>query len=218
LALTLPSFLQPRPLPTPSFLASAVAWVSPDATGDEIDFTMLHQEATNWCWAAVTQAVLFYLDENRFIKQARIATDHIRRTQPNITCVADQGEVAGGTCDNVCNKPCNGFHKVRVVIQENGVEVGVLRAESPVRFEDVVSEIGRRRPVVCRIAYEDSSGHFVCLTGWRVRGGVRSVRVHDPRAGSLGRKVPSSWLTLDEFIHYSAGGAAGLNNYSYRVG
>ena len=221
MSVKLPGFLGlPRDLPKEPLIKSM--WksvVGSKSASDEIAFTMLTQEANNWCWSAVAQAARFHFVQAWEKSQTQIATEHIRRARPHVTCAPDQGAVEGGTCNpGHCDKPCNGMHKVRVVLQEVGIDVGTLSEEAPVPFESIQSEIRNGAPVICRIDFGDGIGHFICVSGWRVQSGTRQVYVHDPKIGEHGRECWSDWIPYANLANsYVVQGMIGSNNYSYRV-
>ena len=219
MALTLPTFLGPaRELPKAPVLSVFWESIAGSEASNDIGFSMLGQEAFNWCWSAVTQSVIFHLLNPRLDSQADIATNHIRHSRPTSPCLADQGDVAGGKCDTVCSRPCNGFHKVRIVLEEIPFTVRPLAVDGAVAFEVIQREIAARSPVVCRIDFGEGTGHFLCVTGWRVRNGQRDVLVHDPRSGPGGRQVPEKYMLYSDFAdHYVLQGAVGRNNYAYSV-
>jgi hypothetical protein len=180
---------------------------------------MLTQEAVNWCWSAVTQAALYHVNGGQPPSQRAIASDHVSRSQPGVNCVPDQGATSGGSCEQgACNRPCNGLHKVRVVLGEAGFAVRTLQAEQAVRFDQIQDEVQRNRPVVCRIEFGNGGGHFICVTGWRSANGVDEVLVHDPRNGRKGSEVQARYILYSDLVsNYVAGGTVGSNNYAYGI-
>lgn len=219
MALSLPTFLGPlTDLPRePLFQSAWKSLVGEQVDEDDVGFSMLAQEANNWCWAAVAQAARFHFIRVLDKSQTQIATDHIRRSRPHVTCRANQGDVAGGTCNGslACTRPCNGMHTVRVILGEVGLEVGILSAEAPVSFEAIRSEVRAGAPVICRIDF-GSFGHFICVSGWRVKGGQREVRVHDPKQDRRGQVFPL-WIPFAGLDRYVRSGLVGRNNYAYWV-
>jgi hypothetical protein len=211
---------EPRPLPEAPAEFSILSYFRNDQRpGDDIGFSMLTQEAVNWCWSAVTQAVLYHAHGGQPRSQSSIANDHIRRSQPGVSCIPDQGATSGGECESAsCSRPCNGLHKVRVVLSEVGFTVRTLQAGQAVTFDQIRTEVRDRRPVVCRIEFRNGGGHFICVSGWRVVNGVREVLVHDPRNGQKGGEVEARYIPYSNLTdHYVAGGSVGYNNYAYGV-
>lgn len=72
-------------------------------------FLMTCQEETNWCWAAVTQAVERIGGDA--VDQADVATDHIAASRPDENCAvfdpddADEADCGAHACEAQCNAP-----------------------------------------------------------------------------------------------------------------
>ncbi|MBD8700595.1 MULTISPECIES: papain-like cysteine protease family protein [unclassified Sphingomonas] len=171
----------------PAFMGAPLALRSSDRGGAPSGtehvvpgFELVCQEQTNWCWAAVTQAVE-RLDHNP-VEQADIATDHIARSRPDEGCdVFDPADVEERACAEAsCDAHCNSPHSLTAILNERGRlrENGGL---GRISFSALKAEIMAGRPVPCRIAWQTGGAHFVCVAGVSDGGaGKRFVHVYDP--------------------------------------
>ena len=210
-----PSFMAPLEAGAP---APGVAGAPEQAKLDAL--VMSGQEEVNWCWAAVTQAVLKFR-HGREISQEDIASDHARRTGKKYLCAAPhRRKVLGGACgDGSCTGSCNDNHLLRIVLAEQGCLRDVLTAKAAPSFDAVRAEIDSGRPLACRVQWQPTGGHFILVSGWSI-GADRARRVHvlDPASNQGGKTIAERILPYDTFASgYTQSGLRGRINYSYRT-
>ncbi|HEY0310948.1 MAG TPA: papain-like cysteine protease family protein [Allosphingosinicella sp.] len=207
------SDLSPGPS-SASAAAPAAGGAGAQAQGDAFAIEMVGQEQTNWCWAAVTQAIEIHLRQARY-SQEEIATHHISQNRPGASCAPPEASrTGGGRCAAAfrCAAECNGDHDVTCVLGERGIATTVLAEDAPVPFEALPAQIAARRPIICRMAF-GNDGHYLCITGWWVApNGTRQVLVCDPWSQPPRLPVQSRYMPYDEFIaDYPANGLLGRN-------
>lgn len=210
-------------LPTRAALAAIKGIAQREPRGNDFPFVLMLQERTNWCWAAVVQAVKFAAGNQRpdaAMSQTDIASTHIARHHPGATCTAPGAfRGTGRTCDGQgCTAGCNGAHAARFVLSERGLFDEPLATNGAVSFESVVQQVGRHKAVVCRIR-AGSVAHFVCLTGWWIDAdGTRHVIVQDPRRITGHRQAVPRYMPFDVFTtSYPLGAVRGHNDLAYAV-
>lgn len=211
---TLPNFM--APLAT----ASAGSGFAGGPTGRVLaGLTLALQEETNWCWAAVTQAVLKFL-HGRDVAQEAIATEHARRTGKGYTCAPPKRKnVLGKECgDARCQAGCNDAHFLRIVMNEQGCFGSILSQGAPT-FQQIRTEIDAGRPLPCRVQWRPQGGHFILLSGWAVGAdGVQRVVVLDPLWNESTRAVVERTMSYPAFVNsYQGSSNIGFINFSYRV-
>lgn len=215
----------------PSFLGAPRALRASDAGGAAAGldlvvpgFELTCQEHTNWCWAAVTQAVERVLAGD--FAQATIASDHVGLSHPEKSCdqfdpdETDQLDCAPGNCAAHCNSP----HSLFAVLTERNrlQDEGLLSGK--IAFDQLKAEIANHRPVPCRIQWNgtDSGAHFVCVAGVSDGGGQRFVHVFDPLSPGIGAGAADR-LTMrfetfrDAYVDLSTG-TRGAQSHAYLVG
>lgn len=213
------AFLGPaRALPARS--TKQLEWLKVDRVGEgyAFAFVLMRQEEDNWCWAAVAQAVEYARRRNA-VSQQEIATFHASVHQGGTCQPARQNARNRGNCSDAgCTAACGSMHAVSLVLTDRSLLRDTLSKGSAVTLAQVREEVGSDRPVVCRLEAR-TAGHFICLAGWWVGAdGIPQVLVHDPRIGTIGRQVPSSYMPLEVVQQrYPMGAAHGWNNYSYAV-
>ena len=179
---------------------------------------MRGQEATNWCWAAVTQSVDGALG-NGELSQKDVAVAHLLQSHRAHDCGSTHRTKPLGKCrDATCSAACNSQHVLRIVLGERGRYAGYLTEKRAPRFDELQAEINLGRPVPCRVAL-GSGGHFVLVTGWSVDGdGKELVHVLDPLRAGRGQPIPELVLGHAEFAsRYRVSSLRGPINYSYKV-
>jgi hypothetical protein len=181
---------------------------------------MAGQEETNWCWSAVTQAVLLFL-RGKALTQEEIASEHARQSgKPYVCGPPNRKKTLGGNCsDAACHGSCNDAHILRIVLKEQGCYGGLLSSDAAPSFAQIQAEIDSGRPVACRIHWSGGGGHFVLVSGWTIGAdGVERVHILDPAANEGGRAIVERILPLTSFAQaYTQSGVAGRVNYSYKV-
>lgn len=181
---------------------------------------MVGQLADNWCWSAVTQTIIDFVTGTA-PPQDRIATQHIR-LGGNIVCrPVGEKRMNGEDCGDAgtCRGHCNDFHRVRVVLDENGRFDATIASDEPPSFALLKSEVDSDRPVVCRVAWDLGGGHFIVVSGWTIGSdGVERVHVLDPKRNEGGEIIPETIVPYDDFAtSYTLMGATGSINFAYRI-
>lgn len=138
-----------------------------------IDFTMQHQEQTQWCWAATAVSVAHYYQPNSSWTQCEMVNQELGQT----TCCED------GSTD-ACNQP----HGLGGPLQR--AQVLDHMEGSSVSYDVIGAEIEAGRPLAWRIGWEDGGGHFAVIEGYRRLGG-EWVAVDDPWYGETDVAVSS---------------------------
>lgn len=183
---------------------------------------LVGQEETNWCWSAVTQAILRYR-RGTARTQEQIATEHAARSGKPYTCAPpERKKAAGRACADVaCQATCNDAHILRVVLAEQGCFEATLTSGSAPSFQLIRDEIDARRPVPCRVQWSGAGGggHFIIVSGWTIGAdGVERVHVLDPAANEGGRSIAERIMPWTTFAGaYVQSGVSGKINFSYRV-
>jgi len=177
------------------------------------------QEETNWCWSAVTQAVLRFLHA-REVAQQDIATAHMHSTGKPYACDQPKRrkQTARRNCaDQGCGGVCNDAHILRIILREQGCFHSILSAGAPT-FAQIRSEIDAGRPLPCRVQWQNG-GHFILVTGWMIGAdGIERVRVLDPARNEGSAAVVERTMTYSAFAtRYRGTAGTGRVNYSYRV-
>lgn len=178
------------------------------------------QEETNWCWSAVTQAVLAFR-LSRQVSQQDIATEHAVRSGKAYTCAPPhRKKTAGGQCaDTACLGSCNDAHILRVVLAEHGCFHSTVSNESAPSFTQIRAEVNAGRPLPCRVQWNIGGGHFIIVAGWSVGAdGIERVHVLDPASNEGGEAIIERRIPYSTFVgDYELSGLTGHINYSYRV-
>lgn len=213
------SFLHPlQPLATADTEAGVKVGAGDERGRTISGLAMSGQMAVNWCWAAVTQAVL---KKRRGISlsQEAIALRHLALTG-NPSCVGPHNQhISGGICsDGSCTGRCNDLHNLRIILTEQGCFRETLSTESAPEFRHIRDEIDDDRPVLCRIARNGPS-HVVLVSGWsKGADEVERVTVLDPADAAAGSPVPSKVMRFSTFVAaYPFPQLTGWVNFSYGV-
>lgn len=187
-------------------------------TGRVFDFAVIYQEASNWCWAAVAQAVLSTMKHVNE-QQEQVATAHLRASgRPDVCDAAHKHQSGGGSCSaEHCTKPCNAPHSIEAVLGERGIEAVSL----PALLDDSIikAEVQDDRPIVCRIRYQ-AGAHYVVIAGWIPYKNEIAFLIHDPLSKSRGPFVKTVWAARSALTSYGYsldGGPVGLCEESWRL-
>ena len=215
--MTVPTFLgMPKTL-IPAGAGSGV----PTSRADLEGFAMTGQELSNWCWAAVTQAVERHL--NTSVSQTEVATSHIARSRPNETCVdcATAAQPLADCAADACLADCNAPHSLGAVLSERGRLDQALDGGAP-QFSTIVSQVrDELMPVPCRVEWKGGGAHFICIAGYADGGGDdRFVQVYDPLHSGIGAvAVDRRTLRYADFCTQYPGyhAAVGKISHSYLV-
>jgi hypothetical protein len=174
----------------------APAGVDDGVVSRELRFRNVPQEDDFWCWAAVAVAVQRFYEPTSSTKQCELVAD----------VLTAQGQLGSGTicCPSASNPACDVLWYVYDALRAVG-HYPDRYLEGPPGFGNVKGEIGRGRPVVCRVQWPDGAGHFVAITGYSEGPGVERVTVQDPLPTGIGAEVG---MDYDAFVsnYHSAGG------------
>lgn len=129
-----------------------------------LDFTMQHQQQTNWCWAAVATSVSLFYDPASTWTQCAVANAELGRDD----CC---GAGAGGAC-NVYGFLGSSLTTVGHFDHSTG---------STSTFAEVQTEIDGGRPLCARTAWSGGGAHFLAIIGYRILGDM--LAVDDPWYG-----------------------------------
>ncbi|HEY7200966.1 MAG TPA: papain-like cysteine protease family protein [Candidatus Dormibacteraeota bacterium] len=113
-----------------------------------INFTIQHQEQTNWCWAGTSCSVECFYNPASTWTQCKIANSALGRTD----CC---GAGAGGACNQ-------GWYLDRALGIVNHMNVFSTGSISP---DAIDGEMGQGRPVGVRTAWSGGGAHFLALRG-----------------------------------------------------
>lgn len=150
-------------------------------------FVMNTQQDSNWCWAAVVQAVLIN-NQRQTLSQQDIVRKHI-----NNNCQPNTNNQGFGTCTAApCQADCNSIHDIEFVLKENNIlndSIDLLfikdkmKFTSSIKFQSIIDEINNNRPIVGLISPPNRiGGHFVAITGYQSgSAGQQFVTLHYPR-------------------------------------
>lgn len=148
--------------------------------------SMMVQEQSFWCWAAVTQAIKRTLGDAD-PGQAGIAHAHLDRHRVPHTCWGDEHQSTGSwACNDAgCTANCNDAHMLRGVLGEHGRYQGPIPL--PLSERLIADEIRNGRPIACRVV---APAHFILIVGLRVASdGAKYVTFLDPANGDKGTAV-----------------------------
>ncbi len=132
-------------------------------------FSMQQQLESEWCWAAVAQAIKTFFSPTAELTQCRIA-------QPVLT-VEQSIAAATNCCENpaACNVPATLQDALNVTQNLNKI------VDSSVPFDQVKSELTDGHPIGVRIQWSNGQAHFIAIDGYReFSSGAQQVLVADP--------------------------------------
>ena len=150
-----------------------------------IDFEMLEQEQTKWCWAAVGASVALYYEPHSPWTQCRVANGQLERND---------------CCGNGAAGPCNRYSFLGSVLDLveclDSWDVG-----NSATFQEVRTEIDRERPLCFRVVWNGGGAHFATIVGYLLNGGPagRMIAIEDPFWGPT--KIPFDNFPADYQIH-----------------
>lgn len=154
-----------------------------------LDVVALPRELTEWCWAAVAQAI-FVAYRNGSPRQCDIVKTARRHC---VECCRPRRSAADRKC---CNNP----DEVKGPLGNHCGTIRVDRIEHTQAF--VKRCIDGGFPIVVRIAWTSrraGAGHFVIIRGYRIMPGDRfEVHVADPQA-RMTRPTP---MAFADFLYY----------------
>jgi hypothetical protein len=150
---------------------TAASTICPECS--TLNVVVQDQEQTQWCWAAVAQAIDQFYHPGSTLTQCQIATK----------------QLSANCCDtplpNGCNRPSL-LEKALCVVK--CFDQGPTHPTLP--FNDLRNRIKANdpKPICARIGYEDLGGHFVVIKGVLER--AQMLLIADPSDGE--RLVPFS--------------------------
>lgn len=140
-----------------------------------LDVTLFGQEMDQWCWAASGQMVMKYFSKN--VDQ----------------CDQACKEFGTNTC---CNSPdsCNSggwpeFDKYGFSFKRT--------SDKAIGWDELVTEINKRRPVAFSWHWEGGGGHMMVAYGYEIVNNVRYIYVYDPWPVKQG---VSRIITYEEYV------------------
>jgi hypothetical protein len=129
-----------------------------------LDFSMQHQQQTNWCWAAVSTSVALFFSPSSGWTQCAVANGELNRND---------------CCGTGASGPCNVYGFLDTAL----TRVGHLDhfAGGTSTFSQIQSEINGGRPLGVRTAWSGGGAHFLAIIGYRIRNNM--LAVDDPFYG-----------------------------------
>lgn len=147
--------------------------ITPDlsvASQAPLNVPMIMQEQTQWCWAACTQMVTQYYDDD-------LATqcDFVNWNFGQTTCCSNGRSSA-------CNRP---LPRARVVAVFGHWGINSTWSATPMAtFIQLQQQISVGAPLRISWSWTGGGGHAVMIIGTTVNAGVASVYVNDPWNGA----------------------------------
>lgn len=169
------------------------------------------QQASEWCWAAVSQGVELLFEASSDLKQCQVVSRGFKQA----CCGADGSPVRGPQC----NRPGylhEALDALGLLARPRGKDRPPY-VQGPVAFSTVQREIDRGRPVCVLIHWRDGRGHFVLIDGYSISArGTPYVFVRDPLSPASSSHHPYDVLSAqDESGGYQDG--QGVWAYSFLV-
>ncbi|HEX2202958.1 MAG TPA: papain-like cysteine protease family protein [Longimicrobium sp.] len=162
----------PSPPPSATDAAKEKSPLTPEALGPplvvQLPVPYVHQEQTEWCWAACAQMMAAYFG------------DPAARQCFSANWLYGQSACCWVPQNPACNAPCP-IDLVSVVLFHWGMQSQYH--DGPVPFGVLQAELGAGRPVEVGYVYPGGSGHVAVVVGWGgdLEGPV--VMVNDPWVG-----------------------------------
>ena len=144
----------------------------------QLGFTMQSQDATQWCWAAVTVSVVKFYQPGAGMTQCQIAQ--------KVLCKADCC-----TDMSVCDTPYVVYHPLGAVGHLEEVRAGPIQLQGVPNELSIQREVDSGRPIVCRIGWSGGGGHFIVLYGYDLSGPTGYVHVADSENGNSVYTLPA---------------------------
>ena len=127
-----------------------IAEASEDTFRNLINFTMQHQQQTNWCWSATAASVAVFFDSATSWTQCSLANAELGR---NDCC----GTGASGAC-NV------GWY-LDLALRRADDHLSSMLSRSASMLE-IKTEIDSDRPMCLRVAWQGGGAHFLAIDGY----------------------------------------------------
>lgn len=132
----------------------------------ELDIPRIEQDTTNWCWAACTQMVIGYTNNN-YLSQVQI-----------VAVMYDVPVVLVSVTNPDCNKPAND-KEIETVFDEYAVNWEYVRRA--LSYEELKTEIDNNRPIEIGIKWAKGGMHAVVIFGYQTNGrSIQNVLIRDP--------------------------------------
>jgi len=138
-----------------------------------LNFSMQHQQQTQWCWAATACSISAFFNPNTQWIQCRLVNAELGRS-----------DCCNNGSSNDCNKP---WYLDKALTRTGNLQSFSAGAAS---IEDILKEIENGNPICVRIGWHGGGGHAVAIEGYNYD--LNMVAVEDPWYGS-------SDVTLDTF-------------------
>jgi Papain-like cysteine protease AvrRpt2 len=163
------------------------------AKPERLSVPLHKQQASEWCWAAVSQGVALYFDPGSGLQQCQIVGRAFKRA-----CCGDGFAPAR---DPSCNR--QGY--LHEALDSMGLlaspEAGAKKKwiEGPAPFEVIKREIDAGRPVCVLIRWKSGGGgHFIVIEGYSVsERGEASTWVRNPLSPRSSSRHPYDVLASD---------------------
>ncbi|RSK38974.1 papain-like cysteine protease family protein [Hymenobacter perfusus] len=153
---------------------------------NDLKFHIQVQEKSNWCWAAVSQAVSRYILKYKKYEQVTIAS-----------------KMTGCSCITTCleNYPCNKMQLLDKTFRVTGCKYNSIYSCGKIMpawvLPKIIGRIDMHRPIPCRIQWvTERTGHFSVIYGYYLEN-VNWIFVADPDSGY-------SVCNLDEYYSGSS--------------
>jgi len=161
----------------------------------QLGFTMQHQLASNWCWAATSNSVSHFYWWWSTWTQCKIANAELGRTD---------------ACDTPTPAGANVPWYLDRALDRTKNFVSITAGQAS--FAQIRAEIDAGRPMGARIGWSGGGGHFMVIYGYSTWFGQEFVDIDDPIYGK-------SHLTLSDFSTNYQGSGTWTHYYitkSYR--
>lgn len=159
-----------EPLLRPFSEADTVAFSAAPAVAasvwSRLDFTMLQQEQSNWCWCATSLSVHNYFNPTSRLRQCDAANIILGRTD---------------ACTNPTSTDVNKAWYLEDALGDLGNLVDT-NTGGMMTWNDVKAQVDAGRPVAARTAWSSGGAHFVCIEGY-LDGSTKMIAVDDPAGG-----------------------------------
>lgn len=128
-------------------------------------YERLHQEQTNWCWAAVSLAVARYYGSAEKMTQGRIVNGQLARED---------------CCGDVPAAACNVPNVIYGALEDLG-HYAHKKEQGKQGFENARGEIAAGRPLAVLVRWNGGGGHFLAVIGYADQG--KMLQIADPWYG-----------------------------------
>lgn len=162
--MSLPKLLQTTKQKIKLPATAAMGGAPPSAA--TLPFSQQTQQQDQWCWAAVTVSVSLFYNATSGWSQCSLVNAEFSR-----------GDCCWNGSSSTCNKPWTLDNPLSRTGNLNAMHL------SSAPFPDVVSEIGSKHPLGCRIGWTNGGGHFVVVHGYSDGANGSWVTVEDPFFG-----------------------------------